>query len=123
MPAAWRADGWRQPDHAGVSGSGHAPGGGPRAARDQATARLVSLGQQRFSERTRDLDDAGVTARDLVGLHQGLAPKGVQIGRACRHRARQGTCPRQHGAGQRPVFGREPVTPGATAAEASAGVA
>jgi hypothetical protein len=107
----------------GVSGSGHAPGGGPRAARDQATALLVSLVQQPFSERTRDLDDAGVTARDLVGLNQVLAPKGVQIGRACRHSARQVTCPLQHGAGQRTLFWRELVKPGATAAEASAGVA
>ena len=123
MPAARRADGWRQPDHAGVSGSGHAPGGGPRAARDQATALLVSLVQQLFSERKRDLDDAGVTARDLVGLNQVLAPKGVQIRSACRHSARQGTCTLQHGAGQRTVFWREPVKPGATAAEASAGVA
>jgi hypothetical protein len=85
--------------------------------------RLVSLVQQLFSERTRDLDDAGVTARDLVGLNQGLAYKGVQIRSACRHSARQVTCPRQHGAGRRTVFWREPVNPGATAAEASVGVA
>jgi hypothetical protein len=93
------------------------------AARDQATAPLVSLVQQPFSERTRGLNDAGVTARDLVGLNQGLAYKGVQIGRELRHSARQGTCTRQHDAGQRTVFWREPVKPGATAAEASAGVA
>ena len=66
---------------------------------------------------------AAVTERDLVGLNQVLAPKGVQIRSACRHRACQGTCTRQHGAGQRTVFWREPVKPGATAAEASAGVA
>jgi hypothetical protein len=93
------------------------------AARDQATALLVSLVQQLFSEYKRYLYDAGVTERDLVGLNQVLAPKGVQIRSACRHRARQGTCTLQHGAGQRTVFWREPVTPGATAAEASAGVA
>ena len=93
------------------------------AARDQATAPLVSLVQQLFSERTRDLDDVGVTARDSVGLHQVLAPKGVQIRSACRHSARQGTCILQHGAGRRTVFWWEPVKPGATAAEASAGVA
>ena len=61
------------------------------AARDQATALLVSLVQQLFSERTRSLDDAGVTARDLVGLNHVLAPKGMQIRSACRHSARQGT--------------------------------
>jgi hypothetical protein len=77
MPAARRAEGWRQPDHAGVSGPGHAPGGGPRAARDQATALLVSRVQQLFGERKRYLYDAGVTERDLVGLNQVLAPKGV----------------------------------------------
>ena len=93
------------------------------AARDQATALLVSLVQQLFSERQRSLDDAGVTERDPVGLTQVLAPKGVQIWSACRHSARQVTCPLQHGAGRRTVSWREPVKPGATAAEASAGVA
>jgi hypothetical protein len=83
----------------------------------------VSLVQQRFSERTRDLDDAGVIEQDLVGLHQVLTPKDVQIRSACRHSARQGTCPLQHGAGQRTLSWQEPVKPGATAAEASAGVA
>jgi hypothetical protein len=58
------------------------------AARDQATALLVSLVQPLFSERQRSLDDAGVTERDPVGLTQVLAPKGVQIRRACRHSAR-----------------------------------
>jgi hypothetical protein len=123
MLAARLAEGWRQPDHAGVSGLGHAPGGGPRAARDQATALLVSLVQQLFSERKRYLSDAGVTELDLVGLNQVLAPKDVQIRSACRHRARQVTCTLQHGAGRRTVFWREPVKPGATAAGASAGVA
>jgi hypothetical protein len=43
MPAARLAERWRQPDHAGVSGPGHAPGGGPRAARDPAeSARTMS---------------------------------------------------------------------------------
>ena len=93
------------------------------AARDQATALLVSLVRQLFSERKRYLDDAGVTERDLVGLNQVLAPKGVQIRSECRHSARQVTCTLQHGAGKRTVFGREPVKPGTTAAEASAGVA
>ena len=93
------------------------------AARDQATALLVSLVQQLFSEHKRSLDDAGVTARDLVGLNQVLAPQGVQIWSACRHSESQVTCTLQHGAGQRTVFWREPVKTGATAAEASAGVA
>jgi hypothetical protein len=123
MPAARLAEGWRQPDHAGVSGPGHAPGGGPRAARDQAPALLVSLVQQLFSEHKRDLDDAGVTERDLVGLNQVLAPKDVQIRGECRHSARQGTRTFQHRAGRRTVFWREPVKPGATAAKASAEVA
>jgi hypothetical protein len=107
----------------GVSGSGHAPGGGPRAARDQATALLVSLVQQLFSEYKRYLYDAGVTELDLVGLNQVLGPKGVQIRSEFRHSARQVTCTLQHGAGQRTVFWREPVKPGATAAKASAEVA
>ena len=93
------------------------------AARDQATALLVLLVQRLSSERNRYLYDAGVSALDLVGLNQVLAPKGVQSRSACRHSARQGTCTLQHGAGQRTVFWREPVKPGATAAEASAGAA
>jgi hypothetical protein len=93
------------------------------AARDQATALLVSLLQQLFSEHKRYLYDAGVTERDLVGLNQVLAPKGVQIRSEFRHSARQVTCTLQHGAGQRTLFWRELVKPGATAAEASAGVA
>jgi hypothetical protein len=40
------------------------------AARDQATALLVSLVQQLFSEHKRYLHDASVTERDLVGLNQ-----------------------------------------------------
>ena len=83
----------------------------------------MSLVQQLFSERKRSLYDAGVSALDLVELNQVLAPKGVQIRSEFRHSARQGTCTLQHGAGQRTVFWREPVKPGATAAEASAGVA
>jgi hypothetical protein len=93
------------------------------AARDQATALLVSPVQPLFSEHTRYLYDAGVTERDLVGLNQVLAPKGVQIWSEFRHSESQVTCTLQHGAGQRTVFWREPIKPGATAAEASAGVA
>jgi hypothetical protein len=81
----------------------------------------VSLVQQLSSEHKRYLYDAGVTEQDLVGLNQVLAPKGVQIRSEFRHSARQGTCTLQHGAGQRTVFWWEPVKPGATAAEASAG--
>ncbi len=59
--------------------------------RDQATARLVSLVQQLFSERKRYRCDAAVTELDLVGLNQVLAPKGMRIRIECRHSARQGT--------------------------------
>ena len=89
------------------------------AARDQATALLVSLVTQLVAEKPkRYLHDAGINELDLLALNQVLAPQGWQIRSEFRHSERQVTCTVKSGAAQRTVFWREPVKPGVAPAEA-----
>jgi hypothetical protein len=89
------------------------------AARDQATALLVSLVTQLVAEkRKRYLADSHITELDLIALNQVLAPQGLQIRSEFRHSERQVACTLKNGMGQRTVFWREAVKPGTITAEA-----
>jgi hypothetical protein len=88
------------------------------AARDQATALLVSLINQLVVEKKRYLYDAGISELDLLTLNQVLAPQGLQIRSEFRHSERQVACTLKNGMAQRTTFWREAVKPGTTAVEA-----